>query len=917
MYKFEDVHGDKEDYEKYLAVQKKVKKEKTIRDKLFSDLKRKKKKKPKSSFQEIIDGLSKKKYKDFYEIKDYLSSEKGINVKKRTLTFLETVMKARVVNGKFTVSDTFANTPITYKIVGSEFNTSYMTNDNLWIASKFREIFDGDSYFCLPFDNKFYIKSAQIVSSPFLFNGVSEKGFLQDNDPDFFSYNIWTDKYNVLSEKSDELLKFNKDVQIFKYQGKTYSKVGNASKCIIVESSRVKDAKDLSQKQYKFSVDKIKKSGIGAKTIEVKNKPRYIDTKLKPDNFCPAYFSLGGYIVSAKMLFNIAFDYNSFYEMIITYAKNNNSVIKFPNDFFYWDNLPLMMDLFTSLSVTGKSFGLPENMVYFITKICEKYFPIKTVLDLWGRLMLDIQKLCRDFFNCFNNKINFDTLVDMKKRVTDLIEDHKTLRDDESLIDVVAFFTETLKDWDLCIRNQMNHDNIKNLLKLIKSALKEIEDGKLQNLDKIEKAAAIIYNVSYSYKDDNTVLFPIVLSPGAFFGNKLDKEEDRTKMYEEIVKNFIEKEENKQIDNEKKDKEILNLVQNKDYYMSVIVDTNCQQYINSKLKEIEGNNVDQAKGYNAMRLYADKDIKNNKKLENFLMEKIVQSKGDLNSLKLIGIDNTHLEKWYQNTIGMMINKKRTNELNNQINILENQKNLLNQAYDSPDYPSDDETLREIYKSVITGKPLTYRNKPLALEKTIYVPEYYRRMMKLTGIYDDFIKGSAYKRALESENINNLIATFPIAPSIISKIRTIRAYPTLGQVIRGKGIPSHVEPSEEETKYFKRLNAYLMTGDDFYGRPNMEVELDSNYDNLVKGMYQDTAEKAQKLESYSQYGKELEDNDVVMNLNPPEINSNFTTKSTMPVEQKKKTLFKTTRIDTTGPKQSQYQKNLDQDDGKYF
>ena len=105
MYKFEDVHGDKEDYEKYLAVQKKVKKEKTIRDKLFSDLKRKKKKKPKSSFQEIIDGLSKKKYKDFYEIKDYLSSEKGINVKRRTLTFLETVMKARVVNGKFTVSD--------------------------------------------------------------------------------------------------------------------------------------------------------------------------------------------------------------------------------------------------------------------------------------------------------------------------------------------------------------------------------------------------------------------------------------------------------------------------------------------------------------------------------------------------------------------------------------------------------------------------------------------------------------------------------------------------------------------------------------------------------------------------------------------------------------------------------------------
>ena len=820
---FENVYGGNDiDYEENLKVKKKEKKQKEVRNKLFLGLKKKRNRKPKSQIQELIDKISQKKLTDFYDIKSFLQTDQGLSLQDNTLKFLKSVASAKVVNGKFTVSDTFANKPIIYKVVSKEFLSKFMTNDSLWIASKFREVYDGTNYECLPFDKKFYVKSAVVVSPPFLYNGSIERGFIQDNNSNFFSINM----SDVKAEVANKIFELKTNPQIFYYKGDKYIKSGNESACVIVNETQSGNVRKLFDNQRKFGIDLIKKSGIDARTIEVKNKPRYIYTKIISDDFCPAFLNIKESNILLKMLFNVVFDYNSLFQRIIDYSVNKDGAIVFPNDFIYWENLPLIMDLFLSLTVAGSSFGLPAKAKDLLSGICKEYFLIKDALDVWGIVMLDIERICVDFFNCFNNRIQYDKIKELRKKMVNLKEEHVKLLNDESLKDVETFLKNTIGGWCLCLKNQMNHTIIKSLIDKILSTTLEIETNNFREIDNVESVANIIYNVTYSYRNNDIVLFPVLLSPGAFFGNKLGNKDERIKMYQEILKDYSEKrkvDEIKEIDTNAFLKDIL---LNIGTYKAKIVDGNIQRFLTSKKTVLESNGINTGTVYNQMRNVADSEAMNNADFSNLLTDLVIKNKDNLGKLDEVNIPNMYLTNWYTNTAGKMLNDKQKKTIETKIKKLEKERILINNQeqinQDDPNYMSEDDTIIEASSYATKNIPIYLGGKQVQdpqLRKKI--ADYYVDLLMASGIYGEAMQGDVFTAKLRELEPEELMQMYPIAPAAFSLVRRATQMPTLGQVLRGKEITYSI-PQNNDMMYLRGLNANLL----FNGINDKNVDLNA-------------------------------------------------------------------------------------------
>ena len=184
-----NVLNDKDDdYEKYLKPEKKVKKEKEIRNKTFLSLKRKRQQKQRSDIQNALIEIMGKNLKSMDEIRGYLAS-KFLNYSDSTIRFMSDIAQTKVVNGKLVVSDSFANKNIVYRVCSDLVNVSFITNDTLWIAMHFRKKINTTNYSALPLTN-ITIKKMHISGPPFLFNGDLNHGYVQDNSPDFFAFGV-------------------------------------------------------------------------------------------------------------------------------------------------------------------------------------------------------------------------------------------------------------------------------------------------------------------------------------------------------------------------------------------------------------------------------------------------------------------------------------------------------------------------------------------------------------------------------------------------------------------------------------------------------------------------------------------------------------------------------------------------------
>lgn len=829
---FEEVQGNKENYEKYRKPERKVKKEREIRNKVFLGLKRKKVRKPKSELQEILDEIMAKNLKTFDEIKGFLAS-KYLNFENKTVNFLSDISQTKVINGKLVVSDSFANKKISYRVCSNFNDIKFITNDFLWLAMNFKSKWPDDSFSALKFDDKFKITKVNVISPPFLVDGDLNNGFIQDNTAGFFAYGL----DNLTTNEIDSLFKFDSNTTVikFSYLGKNYVSSSIKGYSVICLSDLIESARGLYGKQIYFNNDNFKKfANIKAKTIEVKNKPRFIDSSLKPEDFCPAFLKLNGSMV-VRMLFELSFDYNSLFDYAIKYANNNKDVLTYPEDFVYWDNLSGVMDLFTALVLCGSTFGLGAEVIKQLRNTCEMYNQYRINFDIWGSVMMRIQKIIVEFYNSFNSRINFDRIKNMRDKFLLLYDEYKKLLKDEDKDKVQRFFYEDgyIGKWAKCLLNQMNEKYVGNLLKSILNVMTMIETNETTNVVKeLEKVANVIYSATYSDKLTSKTLFPVLLSPGAFFGEGMDTSDNRDKYYKEILEKYVEVNNKKVEEVKKNDDNLVTVINQLSSLKRQVIANNINEFANKNINQINAANINLDAFKNRMNTTITNALKSNKTLSNYLTVEIFKCRDNLDNIKNIQIDETSMNNWGNLIFNNAKKEESLNAINNQINQLQDKKDQITKKKKKRNYviQPDDKSIKTI---VATSKPnnvgqsITLKgNKPA--NRNI-ISQYYTNLVSASGAYEDFINSNNQLELMAQEDPVTLAIAFPLANQIIDKVRMQFELPTLDQVLEeGATMEADEKSIGDEAITNKILNAYILANS-MTGDGDVDIEKESSFD----------------------------------------------------------------------------------------
>lgn len=873
---------DDELYRKALRERKEKKKPRETRYFPTLGLKTKRNKKPQSEIQKIADKIYGKNLQTVEEIKVFIGSEFK-KFDELTTTFLHTIAKTKVVNGKISFSDSLANHPIIYRIKVKGSNRQWISNDYLYLAAIYRFGLD-NKIGSLDLGGNTKVKSVTVISAPFLYEGDTTKGFIQDNNEDFFCFGI--DKLPAKDQEAmkADLLDFTKNTYSFTYLNKTYlaKSVDNpTNNCmIIINSNDSGNASNYMANQTTFDILSMKKRELKEKTLEIKNKPRFFSTKLVPDKFCPAYVYLNK-LVEFNFFYEFEFDYNDLFQNIIN-SITTKGVINLPSDFVYWDNVSDVMDLFSVLAVVGPAFKLPKEQAGYFGFICDKYADIEFPIQVWRKKMLEIQKLAVEFFNSFNSKLNYDKIVDIRGKILKLHDDYKKMVMDPSYKDVSDFFNANnyLGPFNICCKNQLNSDKFQAFLDNFFGVLTKIEvldSGGL--VDEIEKLGNAIYFASYS--DDtapNERFFPVLLSPAAFYGDSIRlNANERKKYFNEIVANFMVKAEEAKDRAEVKGENYLNIMKNLLTYRDKILWNNANQFIDSKNEELTRAGLTQEQIIKAKdKLYKRLvNLANSKpNINNEIYQVILKNANNLKALETLALPTDMLSDYTKNAVQRIIDEKngiKWKGKKKKRKILKVKKKIKgssieeSNAFTGGKYGSALQTILlsttpedvangqfKSGKSVITVPTGPYKDRPVQP-----VSQYLTEIIERSGIYaDEYFPDM--KEEMIRENPYNIMINYPIAPRLLTHVAKKIGLPPINDAISAGGVDPNKLSSmtKEEQEDLRQLNGVYMIKYP-YSNPN-----NINFIKTVKAEdVEVTPEDSQKIEEFyeNQLGK-LQDSD---------------------------------------------------------
>jgi hypothetical protein len=872
------LNNKDDDYEKYLKPEKKVKKERETRNKTFLSLKRKRQQKQRSDIQKALIEIMGKNLKSMDEIRGYLAS-KFLDFSDSTIRFMSDIAYTKVVNGKLVVSDSFANKNIVYRVCSDLVNISFITNDILWIAMNFRKKINTANYSALPLTN-ITIKKMHISGPPFLFNGDLNHGYIQDNSPDFFAFDIHKEVGNNKVNNYASIFDFKNPAVVtrFNYKGKKYSSAELEGGVLVCSDDLLENAKGIYDKQVIFNSENFRKFNyIKPRIIEIKNKPRFIDCTLKPEDFCPAYLLLPIRDMKLHAEFEISFDYNDLFNYGIEYEKANGK-IDYPSDFIYWDNLDGVIDLFAAFALTGSTFGLSDPSRNIFLNICKFYEKYSVNLRIWSKVMLDIQKYVINFFNSFNSRINYDKMKDMRDGFFKLVDQYNRLTKDEDKERIIDFFSSNLKlgQWSKCIFNQMNETLVKNLLNSILNILTNIETGHTDGMEEdLGKVANVIYSVTYSSGISDKTLFPVILSPGAFMGSgKIVGKEARNKYYAEIIENYVAEKKAKDIKMEKNNKSFNDFLNNLNDLRKQVVSFNVDTYINNNIDGIKKMDINVQEFKRRLTNLANSSLLENKVLNDDINVKLFEYKDKPEKIKEIVFGNI-MDTWAQQILNEKNKQNIINNINNSINNLNRQKqNIIDEEERPRPHINKKKALAapKLKLSNITyldmlagnanenniGKSINLNEKPV--DGTL-VSKYYTNLITGSGVYDDFVNSIDQANMMAKEDPVKLMMAFPISKPVTDKTLETLGMPTLDNFLMGKGTITGRErlPANLIEKN-KIANAYILsqtnTGNfkrDIANEVNYDLDsLDTNdpdVQSVAQDFYANQYDIIKNLESY--------------------------------------------------------------------
>lgn len=899
---------EEEQYKKALKYKKKEKKPREVKYFPTLNLKTKRSKKPQTEIQKMSNKIYGKNLQTMDEIKVFIGSEYK-KFDDLTMKFLYTIAKSKVVNGKISFSDSLANSPIIYRLKLKMGKRSWLSNDFLYLASIFRTNFE-NNVGSVPLNGNTKIKSVTVISAPFVYEGDTMRGFIQDNSEDFFCFGVDKLPLDKRLAVENALLDFSKDNAQFTYLGKTYIAKFNSGCMLIVESTKTDQAAEYLKNQTTFNILSAKKRELKEKTLEIKNKPRFFSMKLIPDKFCPAYVFLDKKAVEVQFLYEIELDYNELFQNIITSVTTKDS-IDFPVNFIYWDNISNIMDLFSVLAVVGPAFKLPQKQANYFSEICDKYADIEFPIQVWHKKMLEIQKLAVEFFNSFNSKLNYDKIVDIRGKVLKLYDDYKKMIVDSSYEDIVKFFTDNvyLGPFNVYCKNQLNAKKFQPFLENFFGVLTKIEVLDSTNLvEEIEKLGNAIYFSSFSDDTEpNERFFPVLLSPAAFYGNSINlNPKERKKYFDEIVTDFMIKAEARKDKLEVMGDNYLDIMTNLLSYRNRLLSNNANGFIDKHFKELIDSGLTEEDIAKAKRNLYRKLV--NKadampKLNAEIYKVILDHSKNLDELNKLELNYDLLADYTKNVITNLINDKKnigfkkkfkkkkpvkakkkkikkSSEIAKGDKFAGNYGNALQTIIASTTPEDVDKGIWKSGSNTFTAPSGPYDKRPVNP-----ISQYLTEIIDRSGIYaNEYF--SDMKDYMYRENPYNIMRYYPIAPRIMTHVAKTIGLPTVNEAMNSNGVnPSGLgRIPEEDQEDLRQLNAaYLMTypytdpanienikkikADDMDITPDISNKIEDFYDELHEKIQNDFVPYANSEEatSVSIIGdKSLADSGIIMN-----------------------------------------------------
>lgn len=755
-----------------------------------------------------------------------------------TNKFLSTIAQSKVINGKLVVSDTLANRPLLYKLKVQMGSRNWISNDALFLAKIFKQAFP-KNIGSVMLNGNALIKDVTIASVPFLYEGETKKGFIQDNKDSFFCFGLEALEGDALTDAMANLFNFDVNAYAFKYDGYNYIAKDYNNCTVITYESNKANALNNYKSQKIFNMPSLKKRELKEKIIEIKNKPRFFYSKMAPELFCPAFVLLNQN-VDFFALYDVKLDYNEMFSSIVSSIKSSGAP-GLPTDFIYWDNVEELIELYSVIAVAGPSFGLPKDYSNYFSNTCDAYSMIRIPIGIWKKKMMDLQRTVIEFFNSFSTKLSYDKLTDIRERVFKINDDYGKLVKDPSYEPVNNFFTkdEFLGRFNVYIKNQLDTKGMKAFLDNFLGVLTKIELLQSDNLvEDIEKMGNAIYYSSLSEGDVNNCLFPIILSPGAFYGASIKSDSgERKKIFEEIITNFIIKASDKKEKDAIAGGNLLDVMNNLMVYRNGILKNSAQTFINNNKKflienkfTIDDINTLENLLYKRLVRIANAD----KEVAQDLYKVITNNIGDLEKLKSITIDSKYLagvadmiiKEAVDTKMGKDKIKKKKIKIRKRLvapksaisskeaKILDEQKPAEGKNYGdvlADILVENNEDLANNGQFKFQGKDYGYSSGPYDTRDINPLSQYLTEMIDKSGIYVEEYKPDM-KEYMYKEHPYNIIKNYPIAPKIMTRIARAIGLPNALEAFNKGGVNAKKLKTipDETSKDLRILNGILMS-----------------------------------------------------------------------------------------------------------
>lgn len=494
------------------------KEKKNVRKNIQFLIQRRKKKLVKSQVTEWVDEMKKKNIKDFAAVRSFLNN-KIQGLKDNTVGLYHMLVSAKIMNGTIGLTDTLANKKLKRYSYMLDLEGKIFSNDRLMIEDLFvrcSQLVDEKSKIEAKYQDASDVKSCRFCSPSFLYDGKCQKGYYQDFDEHFAAVGL----EDLTVKEKEALLTFNKElwVRSWKYNNVQYHVYAYKDATVIASETIVYDGTGIELYNKMVTFQGGKKLALNWKQFELDKKIKYIDMKVFPDDFCPAFLILPRN-VKINAMFVSEYNYNDLYQTIIDVLRENDGTLILPPNLFYWNQMDECMDFLAILALMPNN-GLTDDQKKTLTDLYDRYKNLKPMLQAFGHIALRVVKYFKEFYYSFTTKINYDKLVSLQKKLAADLEEMRKLKNSDYYPEVIKWLQEMAEGIGVaqyCYKQATSAEFGGTIDKMI-LALNDLVDSKGNIIERLTNICKCIYFLTPCGEAGSQPCIPYLFAIGGHLG---------------------------------------------------------------------------------------------------------------------------------------------------------------------------------------------------------------------------------------------------------------------------------------------------------------------------------------------------------------------------------------------------------------